>query len=183
MTPPPRRRRAQSLVRWVVTAAVALAAVGAAFVAYGYSRPVVTVTEIVQAPVVQAFYATGTLSPVRDHPIKTSVEGIVELLSDGPLVDKGSRVAKGQSLLRVVDPKLELAAMRAKSELDEKRARADPNTSPVVAEYDARIAGTLDLLDLARAEQRLVTQALEHRAATQVDLDRAIDRVKELWKE
>jgi RND family efflux transporter MFP subunit len=171
------------LVRWVVAIAVALAAVGAAFAVYGALRPVVTVTEVVQAPVVQAFYATGTLSPVRDHPIKTSVEGIVETLGNGPVVDKGSRVSKGQPLLKVVDPKLELAATRAKAELDEKRARADEKSSPVVAEFDARISATLELLDLARAEQRRVTQALEHRAATQVDLDRAIDRVKELWKE
>jgi RND family efflux transporter MFP subunit len=187
MNLPPRRRRAHSLVRWVVAAAVALAAAGIVFAVYGSLRPVVTVTEAVQAPVVQAFYATGTLSPVRDHPIKTSVEGIVERLgndkADAPVIDKGSRVTKGQPLLKVVDPKLELAAMRAKAELDEKRARADAKTSPVVAEFDARISGTLELLELARNEQRRVTQALEHRAATQVDLDRAIDRVKELWKE
>jgi multidrug efflux pump subunit AcrA (membrane-fusion protein) len=187
MNLPPRRRRASSLVRWVVVIAVALGALGVALAVYGSLRPVVTVTETVQAPVVQAFYATGTLSPVRDHPIKASVEGIVERLGDAdsgaPLIDKGSRVTKGQPLLKVVDPKLELAATRAKAELDEKRARSDEKTSPVVAEYDARISATLELLELARNEQRRVTQALEHRAATQVDLDRAIDRVKELWKE
>lgn len=183
MNPPPRRRRAQSLVRWVVIAAVVLTLAGVAFVVYGRFRPVVTITEIVEAPVVQAFYATGTVSPVRDHPIRASVEGIVQRLPDGPLVDKGSRVAKDQPLLKVVDKQLELMEVRARAELDEKRARADEKSSPVLAEYDARIQGTLELLELARAEQRRVTQALEHRAATQVDLDRAIDRVKELWKE
>jgi RND family efflux transporter MFP subunit len=187
MNLPPRRRRArsraQSLVRWVLLAVVALAVVVLARVVYGRLRPTVTVTEIVQAPVVQAFYATGTLSPVRDHPIKTSVEGIVERLSDGPFIDKGSRVKAGQPLLKVVDPELELHARRAKAELEEKRARADEKASPVLAEFDAQISGTLDLLELARAEQRRVTQALEKRAATQVDLDRAIDRVKGLWKE
>jgi RND family efflux transporter MFP subunit len=187
MDMPSRRRRArstaQSLVRWVLLGVVLLAIAGAAFAIYARLRPVVTVTEIVQAPVVQAFYATGTLSPIRDHPIKTPVEGIVERLADGPLIDKGSRVKARQPLLKVVDPELELMERRAKAELEEKRARADATNSPVLAEYDARISGTLDLLDLARAEQRRVTHALEKRAATQVDLDRAIDRVKELWKE
>ena len=183
MNLPPRRRRASSLVRWVVLGAVVLAGAAVALSVYRSFRPVVTVTEVVQAPVVQAFYATGTLSPVRDHPIKTAVEGIVQRLPDGPLIDKGSRVEKDKPLLKVVDPELELLALRAKAELDEKRARADEKTSPVLAEFDARIPATLELLDLARAEQRRVTQALEKRAATQVDLDRAIDRVKGLWKE
>ena len=183
MNLPPRRQRAQSLVRWVLIAATLLAAVGAGFVLYGRLRPVVTVTEIVQAPVVHAFYATGTLSPVRDHAIKAPVEGIIQRLPDGPFIDKGSRVTRDQPLLKVVDPELELLALRAKAELDEKRARADEKSSPVLAEFDARATATLDLLDLARAEQRRVTAALENRAATQVDLDRAIDRVKELWKE
>jgi HlyD family secretion protein len=183
MNLPPRRRRASSLVRWVILGAVVLAAAGVGFAVYRSLRPVVTVTEIVQAPVVQAFYATGTLSPVRDHPIKAPVQGTVQRLPDGPFIDKGSRVGKDQPLLKVVDPELELLALRARAELDEKRARADQKTSPVLGEFDARITATLDLLDLARAEQRRVTKALETRAATEVDLDRAIDRVKELWKE
>ena len=153
MNLPPRRRRvqrrAQSLVRWVLFAVAILAFGAVAMIAYRASRPTVTVTEIVQAPVVQAFYATGTLSPVRDHPIKTPVEGIVERLPDGPLIDKGSRVTKGQSLLKVVEPELELMAMRAKAELDEKRARSEEKTSPVLAEFDSRLATTLELLDLA----------------------------------
>jgi RND family efflux transporter MFP subunit len=177
------RDRAQSLTRWVLVAVLLAGVVAVVFGLYGYSRPVVTVTEVVQAPVVQAFYATGTLSPVRDHPIKTSVEGVVERLPDGPLIDKGSRVTKGQPLLKVVDPELELMALRAKAELEEKRARAEEKTSPVILEFDARLASTLELLDLARAEQRRVVKALETRAATQVDLDRAIERVQMLVKE
>lgn len=176
-------RHAGILVRWVVIAAVAMAAVAVGFGVYARLRPVLTVTEIVQAPVVQAFYATGTLSPVRDHPIKASVEGIVERLPDGPFIDKGSRVTEGQALLKIVDPELELLSLRAKAELEEKRARADEKSSPVLAEFDARLSGTLDLLELARAEQRRVLRALETRAATQVDLDRAIERVKNLFKE
>jgi membrane fusion protein (multidrug efflux system) len=133
--------------------------------------------------VVAAFYATGTLSPVRDHPLKASAEGIVARLGDGPFVDKGSRVKEGQRLLKVVNRELELMEVRARAELEEKRARADEKASPVLAEFDARISGTLEQLELARGEQRRITKALETRAATQVDFDRAIDRVKDLWKE
>src|SRR6476661_5222607 len=97
------RRRAQGAVRWVLLAAAVLAAVGGGFALYNYLRPVVTVTEVVRGPVVQAFYATGTLSPVREHPIKASVEGTLERLDEGPLIDKGSRVTRGQRLMRIVD--------------------------------------------------------------------------------
>src|SRR5436309_15509817 len=125
MNPPPRQRRGQTLARWVLVGVALAVSALIAVAVYAYSRPVVTVTEIVRAPVVQAFYATGTLSPERDYPIKTSVEGIVERLPEGEFVDKGSRVKKGQPLLKVVDPKLELTAMRAKAELEEKQARSE----------------------------------------------------------
>ena len=46
-----------------------------------------------------------------------------------------------------------------------------------------RLSVTLELLDLSRAEQRRVVRALETRAATQVDLDRAIERVQALVRE
>jgi RND family efflux transporter MFP subunit len=177
------RQRGQGLVRWVALAVVLCSVAGAAVAVYRYTRPVVTVTEIVQAPVVAAFYATGTLSPVRDHPIKASAEGIVERLPDGPFVDKGSRVTAGQRLLKVINRELELMEVRARAELEEKQARADERASPVLAEYDARIFGTLEQLELARAEQRRITKALETRSATQVDFDRATDRMKDLWKE
>ena len=183
MNPPPRPRRGHTLTRWVLVAVAVAASALIAATVYAYARPVVTVTEVVRAPVVQAFYATGTLSPERDYPIKTSVEGIVESLTAGDFIDKGSRVKKGQPLLKVVDPKLELMAMRTKAELEEKQARSEEASSPVLAEFDARLKATLELLELARAEQHRVTRALETRAATQVDLDRSIDRVKELWKE
>ena len=177
------RRRAQGAVRWVLLTALLIGLVGAAFAVFNYARPVVTVTEVVRGPVVQAFYATGTISPVREHPVKASVEGTLERLENGPLVDKGSRVKKGQPLMRVVEPQREFMERRAKAELEEKRARADAKTSPVLAEYDARLAGTQELLELARSEQRRVLKALETRAATQTDLDRAMNRVKELATE
>ena len=177
------RRRAQGAVRWVLLGAAVLAAVGGGFALYNYLRPVVNVTEVVRGPVVQAFYATGTLSPVREHPIKASVEGTLERLEEGPFIDKGSRVIRGQPLMRIVEPQRRFIANRTEAELEEKRARADEKTSPVLAEFDARLSGTVELLELARAEQRRVLRALETRSSTQADLDRAMNRVKELATE
>lgn len=177
------RRHAHSAVRWVLLAAVAVAVAAGAVFAYRRSQPVVTVTEVVRAPVVAAFYATGTLSPVREHPIKASVEGTLEWLGEGPVIDKGSRVKKGQPLAKVANPERQFLERRAAAELEEKRARADAKTSPVLGEFDARYTGTIELLEIARAEQRRVLKALESRSATQVDLDRAMDRVKQLATE
>jgi RND family efflux transporter MFP subunit len=177
------RRRGQRVVRWVILSVLVFAAGVGAVAAYRYSLATVTVTEVVRAPVVSAFYATGTLSPVREHPIKARVEGMLEPLEDGPLIDKGSRVKKGQVLMKVVNKERELIASRAAAELEEKRARADEKTSPVLAEFDARTKGALELLDLARAEERRILKGLETRSATQADLDRAMDRVKQFATE
>jgi RND family efflux transporter MFP subunit len=177
------RRRGHRAVRWVLLAGVAVIAAGVGVAAYRYSLPTVTVTEVVRAPVVAAFYATGTLSPVREHPVKARVEGMLERLDDGPLIDKGSRVKQGQVLMKVVNKERELIASRAAAELEEKRARGDEKTSPVLSEFDAKLKGTLELLDLAHAEQRRILRGLETRAATQSDLDRAMDRVKQFATE
>src|SRR3954469_4910716 len=90
-----RRRRAQSSVRWVLTASVVIAAlIVAAVLALRYLRPVVVVTEAVEGPVVQAFYSTGTIQPVREFPIKSNTAGILTDVK----VDKGDHVTKGQPL-------------------------------------------------------------------------------------
>ena len=177
------RSRGHRAVRWVLLTTLILLAGGGAVAAYRYSLPTVTVTEVVRAPVVAAFYATGTLSAVREYPVKARVEGTLERLDDGPLVDKGSRVTKNQPLMKVVNKERELIASRAAAELEEKRARAEEKTSPVLAEFDARTKGALELLDLANAEQRRVLKGLETRSATQSDLDRAMDRVKQFATE
>jgi multidrug efflux pump subunit AcrA (membrane-fusion protein) len=86
------RRRAQSTARWIVTAAIAVAAVVAVILTViHFSSPLVVVTEAVEGPVVQAFYSTGTVQPVREFPIKANVAGtIIEVR-----VDKGDAVTKG----------------------------------------------------------------------------------------
>jgi RND family efflux transporter MFP subunit len=176
-------RRALSPVKWIIVAVAIAAAAAGALVALNYARPAVTVTEVVTGPVVQAFYATGTVSPVREYPVKTPIEGTTELLDTGPLIDKGSRVKKGQPLIRVVEPGLAFQAARTAAELKEKRARADERTSPVLQEFDAKIKSAGEMLEIARREQQRMTHALETRSASQFDLDRSIDRVKAQWSE
>ena len=90
-------------MRWILTAAVVTAAlvVGGA-VALRFLRPSVVVTEAVEGPVVQAFYSTGTIQPVREFPIKSNTAGILTDVR----VDKGARVKKGDVLALVSDPQL-----------------------------------------------------------------------------
>src|SRR5688572_7217197 len=73
-----RRRPAQTLARWVLWCAVTIAVVvAAAYVLLRVIRPAVTITEAAQGPVVQAFYSTGTVEPVREYPIKSNAAGIL----------------------------------------------------------------------------------------------------------
>jgi multidrug efflux pump subunit AcrA (membrane-fusion protein) len=91
-------RRAQSPARWVlIVATVTAALAGGAWLALNYARPLVSVSEAVEAPVVQAFYSTGTVQPVREYPIKSNVAGIITEVR----VDKGDRVKKGDALAMV----------------------------------------------------------------------------------
>lgn len=171
------RRRAQSTARWVIGAALVAAVLAAgAVLVLRYARPAVAVTEAVDGPVVQAFYSTGTIEPEREFPIKSNVAGVVESVR----VDKGSRVAAGDVLAVVAEPELRFAAQRARAELEERQKKADPQTSPVLQEYDAKIATATALLEIANREQARVQELLARNAASQTDLDRALDRVKSL---
>src|SRR5688500_16138239 len=123
------RRRAQSAVKWVVTAAVVVALlVAGGLAALHFMRPLVMVTEAVEGPVVQAFYSTGTVQPEREYPIKSNVAGIVTKVN----VDKGSPVKKGEALAIVAAPELQYEVDRAQAEVNEKQKRAEPTTSPVL---------------------------------------------------
>src|SRR5829696_5616556 len=96
-------RRAQSSVRWVVAAAVLVAVVvGGGLLLQRATSTLVTVTEAVEGPVVQAFYSTGTVQPEREFPIKSNVAGVLTEVR----VDKGHRVKKGDALAIVSEPEL-----------------------------------------------------------------------------
>ncbi|MDQ3626028.1 MAG: efflux RND transporter periplasmic adaptor subunit, partial [Verrucomicrobiota bacterium] len=143
------------------------------------ARPVVTVSEAVEAPVVQAFYSTGTVQPEREYPIKSNGAGIITEVR----VDKGDRVRKGDSLAVVADPELRFAADKARAELLERQKRAEPKTSPVLREYEARISASQDILDIAQREEKRVGELVARSAASQTDLDNALDRLKVAWGE
>jgi RND family efflux transporter MFP subunit len=171
------RRHAQGTFKWIVTlAGLALVVAAAAWGIYRYVRPVVTVTEVVQGPVVQAFYSTGTIEPLREYPVKSNTAGTITEIC----VDKGDRVTRGQALAVVTDPALLFTAQKAQAELDEKLRRADEKTSPVLIEYDARLKGAQDLLEIAQREVKRVSDLMQINAGAQSDLDRAMDRVKQL---
>lgn len=173
MTP----RRAQSAAKWILVAAVSSGLLlAAAFVALRFMRPLVTVTEAVEGPVVQAFYSTGTIEPEREYPIRSNIAGVVTAVH----VDKGDSVTKGQPLAVVSEPMLEFEARRAQAELDERLKRADPESSPVLAEFDARIEAASELEEIARREQKRLESLMAGDAASQVDLDRALERLREV---
>src|SRR5437588_4567306 len=135
-----RRRRAQGLVKLVVIGAAACAAVAGSALLFILSRPAVTITRVIEGPVVQAFYATGTVQPKREYPIHSNVAGIVEKV----FVDKGDPVKAGKLLAVVTDSALVYAADRAKADLDQKVDLADEKSSPVLAEYNAKIKAAQD---------------------------------------
>lgn len=174
------RRRAQSSAKWVLGAAVLIAAiVGGVFLALRLTSPLVTVTDAVEGPVVQAFYSTGTVQPEREFPIKSNGAGILTEVK----VDKGDHVKVGQPLAVVSDPELTFAARKAQAELEEKQQRAEPKTSPVIQEYDARIQAMQALLEISQREEARIRSLLEKNAAAQTDLDTATDRLKTVWSQ
>jgi multidrug efflux pump subunit AcrA (membrane-fusion protein) len=128
---------------------------------------------------VQAFYATGTVAPEREFPIKSATAGILTKL----LVDKGDHVTKDQPLAIVSDPALQFTFDKAKAELTEKLKRAEAKTSPVLMGFDAKLTMLDDQLSIAKREQERYQQLVPTNAASQSDLDKATDRVKSLWGE
>jgi multidrug efflux pump subunit AcrA (membrane-fusion protein) len=170
--------RAQTSVHWIWSV-ILLIVVGAALVLLGLRlmAPKVTVAAVVEGPVVQAFYATGTIQPLRDYPIKTPLAGTITSVR----VEKGDRVTASEVLAVVSDPDLAYAASKAKAAYEEKLARADEKSSPVLSAIDARIAATTALLDIAQREEKRIGGLLEKRAASQSDYDNAVDRQKNVW--
>jgi HlyD family secretion protein len=160
-------------------AVMAIIGSAAAAIAVRVARPVVSVTEPVEGPVVQAFYATGTIAPDREYPIKSNVGGIVVEVR----VDKGQRVRKGDVLAIVKNDELPLKLEQAKAELAEKRQRADEKTSPVLRELETRLAAFTDLLEIARREARRQEGLLDQGGGSQSDFDKALERLKSVWSD
>ena len=169
-----RTHRVRGYARWVVVAALVLSAGALVYLGVRALRPAVTVTEVVDRRVVQAFYATGTVSPEREYPIRTSHAGLLTEV----FVDKGDAVKRDQPLAFVSDPDLEMKVKQAEAEVAERAARADPKTSPVLREFDGKLRFTKDMVETADREQQRLRRLIESNAATQVDFDRAADRYK-----
>lgn len=168
-------RLAQSHLRtipWIAALVVAVALIG--WTVSHVMRVSVDVTEAVEGPVVQAFYSTGTISPVREFPIRANVAGTLESVK----VDKGDRVKAGDILAAVKDPAQQFSLEKAQAELAEKEARASDSQSPVLIEFDRKIEAMAGMLEIAQREQARQTQAMESRAGSQADLDRSLDRVR-----
>lgn len=173
------RRRAQSSIRWIVLAAVLVAAGASVVGGYALMRPTVTVTEVVEGPAVEAFYATGTLQPVDEYPLKAHNAGLLQKLEgDQPFPKKGDHVTAGQPLAVVADAQWQAGLDKCKAELDEKRQRADEKTSPVLIELDAKISAMQDQFTIAKREETRVVHLLETGGSSQSEFDQALNRVR-----
>ena len=173
-------RRAQLNSRtWTILLAVACGIIGMAVLTYRLLRPLVTATTAVRGTVVEAFYATGTISPKQEYPLKSHVAGIVIKMH----VDKGAVVKKDQVLAVVEDTALPLKKKQAEAEVREKQARADDAHSPVLKEFDNRILALVEIQKIAKREEDRLIEALAKNASSQADLDRALDKSKQVWSD
>jgi multidrug efflux pump subunit AcrA (membrane-fusion protein) len=164
-----------AIIRWlVILAAVVALAVGSWLGYQRWNSTTVTVTKVVSGPVVQAFYATGSLQPEREYPIKSNVEGIVTEV----LVDKGDAVTKGQKLAVVVSEDNVLKHRQAEADLELKQELAKLDTSPVLAEFDAKIRAAQEQYDVAMREYRRISKLRETQTSTQTEFDNASERVE-----
>lgn len=175
MNSPRRIRPGFAITRWFwIVLLIALLGIGG-YTALHFSRATVTTTTVVRGPVIQAVYATGTIQPVREYPIRSNTAGIIEAVH----VDKGSAVTRDQSLAVVLDPALRFAAEKAHAELVEKTGRV----APALAEYDARITAMQARLEIAQREESRLRKLVESGSTSTTDLDRSTDAVKSLWSE
>ncbi|HEY7120092.1 MAG TPA: efflux RND transporter periplasmic adaptor subunit [Tepidisphaeraceae bacterium] len=166
------------LLLWSGLAILLLA--GIAYAARTLALPRVQVTRPVRGPVVQAFYATGTVAPEREYAVRSNVAGILFLEAG---IDKGVAVIKDQLLGRVVSDDLEKKLKQAQAELKEKQQRADEKTSPVLQEYDKREQALTAIHDIAEREYKRLLQLSESNNAQVVEIERALDRIKTVWSE
>jgi len=175
-----KRRARISIKLLLLMIAAALVGAGAFLVMRTFALPQVQVTHLTNGPVVQAFYATGSVVPEREYSVHSNVAGILFL---EPGVDKGVAVKKNQLLARVMSDDLEKKLRQAQAELKEKQARADEVTSPVLLEYDKRAEAFTEILELAKRELKRLLTLSESGNAQPIEVERAQDRVKTTWSE
>lgn len=167
--------RAQISSRFVVVVALlAAVAAGGYFLVRRMMLPAVQVTRALEGPVVQAFYATGTIVPEREYSVRSNIAGILAL---EPGIDKGVAIRKDQLIARVVSDDLEQKFKQAQAELKEKQARADETKSPVLEEFDKRIDAYQQILALAKRELARLTELSEQNVVKTLEIERAQDRV------
>lgn len=172
-----RNGRGQIATRWIIGLTLAAAvAVGAAVLLLRYLRPQVDVAAVGEGPVVQAFYATGTLVPEREFPINANVEGIIERLN----VDKGQRVRKDEEVAFIRVPDYEYRYEQAVAELKLKQSLANEESSPQLRAFDLQLERLAEQLKTAEREVKRLEGMMEKGTATSVDRDRAADRVQEV---
>ncbi|MCC7409683.1 MAG: efflux RND transporter periplasmic adaptor subunit [Phycisphaeraceae bacterium] len=169
---------ARGLWRWGRGAVVVMAVgVGAWMVSAGVWASRVTVTSPVRGPVVEAFYATGTLLPDREYPVRAGVEGFVTEVS----VDKGSVVQAGQKLAFVRDEALEMRYSQAKADLTLRTGLAAEDSSPVLAEFNANLRAAEEQFAVADREYERLAGLYKTGSASQSDFDRTSERRQSLW--
>ncbi len=172
------RKAALVFIRWFVwLGLIAAVIVGGAMLYLRLARPRVEVTAPARGPVVAAFYATGTLSPVREYSIHSNVEGTLEKV----FVDKGDPIAQDQKLAYIAVDENAFRLRQAMAELELKKRLADPASSPQLFEFDQRLAAIQRQLEIARREEKRLRDLSESGSASAVDVDRASDRVQEMW--
>jgi RND family efflux transporter MFP subunit len=159
----------------LVAAALVIAAIGAG--AFWFSRPAVSVTTVIEGPVIQAFYATGTVRPRIEYPISSSVGGMVMKV----LVGQGQAVHKDQPLAILSDPNLQADADKAAANLKTRIEFADLAASPVLMQFDRQISATEDMLKVSRQQEDRFTTLSEKNAASANDRDTSIEHTKKIW--
>lgn len=169
------RTLVRQITRWLFTlVVVGGVAAGGWFAWQRFAVPQVTVTEVVTGPVVQAFYATGTLLPHREYPVKSNVEGtLIEVL-----VDKGDEVKQGQKVAKVYVEQYDLKRTEAEADLELKKQLADAERSPTVLEFDAKIAATQKQLEFAKRDFDRLSQVRVPGGRTATDLDNSEEAYK-----
>ncbi len=124
--------------------------------------------KVERGTVVKAFYATGTVRPNFEYPIKSKGQGILVNL----LVREGDRVYKDQIVARVDDRQLRFEVERLVAELKETQAMAAEN-SPQRTELLAKLEEAKAQFEISEREMARVQKSFDQSAAAISDLDAA----------